>query len=144
MAPARSDDDWSDSDDDDLSQVETSVLLGVPDGSIDDESDLVDAAVSRIGGLPVRSSSVMYYVLQNVLTYVFPLLSIYICIARRFYRRMNLPLLHLCASPAMSLWSCLSKCGVHLRTVRWTELYTFGVARGRAVKEQMAGKHHLS
>ncbi|KAF4610476.1 hypothetical protein D9613_006769 [Agrocybe pediades] len=52
MAPARSDDDWSDSDDDDLSQVETSVLLGVPDGSIDDESDLVDAAVSRIGGLP--------------------------------------------------------------------------------------------
>ncbi|KAF8199164.1 programmed cell death protein 2 [Pholiota molesta] len=48
----RSDDDWSDSDDEDLSQVETSVLLGVPDGDVDDEADRVDAAVSRIGGLP--------------------------------------------------------------------------------------------
>ncbi|KDR67950.1 hypothetical protein GALMADRAFT_257459 [Galerina marginata CBS 339.88] len=52
MAPTRSDDDWSDSDDEDLSQVETSVLLGVPDGNIDVESDIIDAAVSRIGGLP--------------------------------------------------------------------------------------------
>jgi pre-rRNA-processing protein TSR4 len=49
--------DWSDSDQEELSDVETSVLLGVPDGSIDVESDLIDAAVSRIGGLPVRASS---------------------------------------------------------------------------------------
>lgn len=67
----RSDDDWSDSDDEDLSQVETSVLLGVPDGDVDDEADRIDAAVSRIGGLPVRASSTMHYHLQNVLTHLF-------------------------------------------------------------------------
>jgi pre-rRNA-processing protein TSR4 len=50
-------DEWSDSDQEELSDVETSVLLGVPDGSIDVETDLIDAAVSRIGGLPVRASS---------------------------------------------------------------------------------------
>ncbi|KAH9072183.1 programmed cell death protein 2, partial [Lactarius deliciosus] len=49
--------DWSDSDDDDPSQVETSVLLGIPDGVIDSPSDLKDAAVSRIGGLPALLSS---------------------------------------------------------------------------------------
>lgn len=53
MAPGN-EDDWSDSDDDAMSEVETSVLLGVPDGSIDDTADIQDAAVSRIGGLPVR------------------------------------------------------------------------------------------
>lgn len=46
--------DWSDSDEDDVSQIETSVLLGIPDGAIESPSDLKDAAVSRIGGLPVR------------------------------------------------------------------------------------------
>lgn len=44
--------DWSDSDDDILSEVETSVLLGIPDGVVD-EADINDAAVSRIGGHPV-------------------------------------------------------------------------------------------
>jgi len=68
MVP-RPEDDWSDSDEDDLSQVETSVLLGVPDGNIDVQTDVIDAAVSRIGGLPVRASPIMYYHLQNVLTY---------------------------------------------------------------------------
>lgn len=48
---------WSDSDDEDVPEVETSVLLGVPDGKLDDTNDLNDAAVSRIGGLPVRSAS---------------------------------------------------------------------------------------
>ena len=46
--------DWSDSDEDDRSEVETSVLLGVPDGPIDNAADTADAAVSRIGGHPVR------------------------------------------------------------------------------------------
>ncbi|EDR05642.1 uncharacterized protein LACBIDRAFT_302768 [Laccaria bicolor S238N-H82] len=46
-------DDWSDSDDEQLlGEVETSVLLGVPDGPIDTPSDIDDAAVSRIGGHP--------------------------------------------------------------------------------------------
>jgi hypothetical protein len=49
---AKDDNDWSDSDDDVLSEVETSVLLGVPDGAID-TADINDAAVSRIGGHPV-------------------------------------------------------------------------------------------
>jgi pre-rRNA-processing protein TSR4 len=49
-------DDWSDSDQEELSDVETPVLLGVPDGPIDVEADVFDAAVSRIGGFPVRAS----------------------------------------------------------------------------------------
>jgi pre-rRNA-processing protein TSR4 len=59
MAPPR-DDGWSDSDEDELGEVETSVLLGVPDGPIDAESDVNDVAVSRIGGHPVRSILYMY------------------------------------------------------------------------------------
>jgi hypothetical protein len=55
MAP-RNKDDWSDSDEDDaLSEVETTVLLGIPDGPIGTPGDLADVAVSRIGGRPVRS-----------------------------------------------------------------------------------------
>ena len=45
---------WSDSDNEQIIGEETSVLLGVPDGLVQDCSDLVDAAVSRIGGRPVR------------------------------------------------------------------------------------------
>ncbi|KAH8093728.1 programmed cell death protein 2 [Cristinia sonorae] len=45
-------DDWSDSDDDLLSDTETSVQLGLPDGHIESDSDIFDAAVSRIGGHP--------------------------------------------------------------------------------------------
>lgn len=54
------DDDWSDSDDEVLAEVETSVLLGVPDGSVQDMADITDAAVSRIGGFPVRFIPHMY------------------------------------------------------------------------------------
>lgn len=54
--PSKVEDDWSDSDDDVGSELETSVLLGVPDGPIEAESDLADVAVSRIGGHPVRVS----------------------------------------------------------------------------------------
>ncbi|KAF8627680.1 hypothetical protein AX15_004299 [Amanita polypyramis BW_CC] len=43
---------WSDSDDEGQPDIETSVLLGVPDGAIDVATDLTDAAVSRIGGRP--------------------------------------------------------------------------------------------
>jgi pre-rRNA-processing protein TSR4 len=50
--------DWSDDDEDDVTQIETSVLLGVPDGPAESASDLKDVAVSRIGGLPVRPISV--------------------------------------------------------------------------------------
>ncbi|KAJ6485929.1 programmed cell death protein 2 [Mycena sanguinolenta] len=50
--PPIDDDDWSDSDEEVVSEVETSVLLGTPDGAITVAADLADAAVSRIGGHP--------------------------------------------------------------------------------------------
>ena len=63
-------DDWSDSDDEQLlGEVETSVLLGVPDGPIDVPSDIDDAAVSRIGGHPVRS--IPMYALHTILLYLY-------------------------------------------------------------------------
>ncbi|PPQ65883.1 hypothetical protein CVT24_011214 [Panaeolus cyanescens] len=43
-------DDWSD--EDDAPGIESNVLLGIPNGAIDDETNEHDAAVSRIGGLP--------------------------------------------------------------------------------------------
>ena len=46
--------DWSDEEEDDVIRTETSVFLGIPDGPVESPSDLKDAAVSRIGGLPVR------------------------------------------------------------------------------------------
>lgn len=52
--PRLQDEDWSDSDDDEASDVETSVQLGIPDGPLESASDHLDAAVSRIGGHPVR------------------------------------------------------------------------------------------
>ncbi|OCB89971.1 hypothetical protein A7U60_g2826 [Sanghuangporus baumii] len=52
--PTKHEDDWSDSDEEDeCSDVETSVLLGIPDGEIEKQGDLDDAAVSRIGGHPL-------------------------------------------------------------------------------------------
>ncbi|KAF9460501.1 programmed cell death protein 2 [Collybia nuda] len=51
MSPPHQED-WSDSDDEVLSDIETSVLLGVPDGRLEATTDIVDAAVSRIGGHP--------------------------------------------------------------------------------------------
>jgi pre-rRNA-processing protein TSR4 len=45
----------SDSDSDHPHSRETSVLLGIPDGAVSSTTDLADAAVSRIGGRPVRS-----------------------------------------------------------------------------------------
>ncbi|KAJ7695124.1 programmed cell death protein 2 [Mycena rosella] len=50
--PPIDDDDWSDSDEEAGADVETSVLLGTPDGAITAAADLADAAVSRIGGHP--------------------------------------------------------------------------------------------
>ncbi|EPQ56421.1 hypothetical protein GLOTRDRAFT_59670 [Gloeophyllum trabeum ATCC 11539] len=52
MAP-HTEEDWSDSDDDgSASELETSVLLGLPDGPVDSVDDLRDVAVSRMGGHP--------------------------------------------------------------------------------------------
>ncbi|EIN06067.1 hypothetical protein PUNSTDRAFT_73370 [Punctularia strigosozonata HHB-11173 SS5] len=51
MAP-NVEDDWSDSDEEISTDVETDVLLGVPDGPLASSSDILDVAVSRIGGTP--------------------------------------------------------------------------------------------
>ncbi|KZT27791.1 hypothetical protein NEOLEDRAFT_1176385 [Neolentinus lepideus HHB14362 ss-1] len=57
MAP-KVEDDWSDSDDDqEQLDVETSVLLGLPDGPVDSVDDLRDVAVSRMGGHPAFLTS---------------------------------------------------------------------------------------
>lgn len=62
--------DWSDEEEeDDVIRTETSVFLGIPDGPVESSSDLTDAAVSRIGGLPVR-----FILIQP---YLFILLSMY-------------------------------------------------------------------
>ncbi|KIJ20783.1 hypothetical protein PAXINDRAFT_65908 [Paxillus involutus ATCC 200175] len=50
--PVPIEDDWSDSDDELATGVQTDVLLGVPDGSVESDTDIKDVAVSRIGGLP--------------------------------------------------------------------------------------------
>ncbi|KAJ6504843.1 programmed cell death protein 2 [Mycena vitilis] len=50
--PPIDEEDWSDSDEEVVAEVETSVLLGTPDGTITAATDLADAAVSRIGGHP--------------------------------------------------------------------------------------------
>lgn len=68
--PPMIEDDWSDSDDEVLSEVETSVLLGIPDGPISVLADVVDAAVSRIGGHPVRY--ILCTTTYNILTHTFP------------------------------------------------------------------------
>ena len=47
------DETWSDSEDEQVLGQQTSILLGIPDGLVND-CDLLDAAVSRIGGRPVR------------------------------------------------------------------------------------------
>lgn len=55
--PPRDDDDWSDEDEEEVLDTVTSVQLGVPDGTLDSQTDLHDAAVSRIGGLPAFLTS---------------------------------------------------------------------------------------
>jgi len=102
MAPAI-DDDWSDSDDEIESGVETQVLLGVPDGPIDTPADLRDAAVSRIGGLPVRviSLSACTFIPNTEFT-LCPR-----CFCLQSHRRLLLPN----ARTARSLWNCSSKYG---------------------------------
>ena len=68
--PSAEKDDWSDSDDESSSEVETSVLLGVPDGPVDTMDDLKDAAVSRIGGRPVRTVLVYNIHVNNLIHFL--------------------------------------------------------------------------
>ncbi|KLO13284.1 hypothetical protein SCHPADRAFT_904351 [Schizopora paradoxa] len=57
MAPRDPDEYDSDSENESLEEIETSVLLGLPDGPIESQNDVDDAAVSRIGGYPAFLTS---------------------------------------------------------------------------------------
>lgn len=92
MAPI--DDDWSDSDEEVLSEVETSVLLGIPDGTIDAVTDIKDAAVSRMGGYPVR-----YHQPQCILSRRFDWFP------RHFFLQLSHPLLLRFATCVRTRWS---------------------------------------
>lgn len=59
--------DWSDSEEGN-DQLQTSVLLGLPDGEIADPKDLRDPNVSRLGGKPVRLRACFRRYSQYVLT----------------------------------------------------------------------------
>lgn len=104
MAP-ESEDDWSDSDDDAMSEVETNVFLGVPDGSIDAMADIQDAAVSRIGGLPVRDISLCTIRLAHEMYFDWSFNL------RRSCPRENRRSLLRAARYAKSRWSCSFRCG---------------------------------
>lgn len=84
-------DDW-DSDDEDAGDVETNVLLGVPDGTITSTADLVDPAVSRIGGSPVRLSTLFVarrYILTDSTTTGFPTIDNWPF--PRYFRMQDMP-----------------------------------------------------
>lgn len=134
--PPSDEDDWSDSDEELGSEVETSVLLGISDGPITSDNELADAAVSRIGGHPVRAVLRMYHRNRS-----FDYHSMY-C-RRLFFLPTSLLYLPPNAKSVHSLWSFWSRCGVHLRTVPWIALCMSGVARTPAVSEKMAGMCQL-
>ena len=132
--PARVDDDfdWSDSDDEAISGVETDVLLGVFDGSVDNEHDLRDVAVSRIGGHPVRVCPPAYMNIRSIQRCF--VLSRHFCLQRnhRF-------LLHT-ATIVQIQWNSLFRYGAHLKIARWIGLCIFGDARVPIVRKNQGGR----
>ena len=100
------DDDWSDSDDEVFSDSETPVQLGLPDGPIHSSTDLLDAAVSRIGGHPVRDIFCRPSVLRKLNTFVFSHL-----VARRSLLK-SLPSTAPSALTVLIRWNYCSKYGV--------------------------------
>jgi len=71
-------DNWSDSDSENesaLTDVETTVELGTPNGEITSTEDLEDPMVSRIGGIPVRLHFLftLKYPVLNLLISLFPI-----------------------------------------------------------------------
>lgn len=105
MSPTQDDSDWSDSDDD-VSDVETSVLLGIPDGPILKQEDVEDAAVSRLAGYPVRYST-PYTVACTLI--IIDLCHFYYCLPltiRRLYQHLSLVYRVHNARIVLYLWNC--------------------------------------
>jgi pre-rRNA-processing protein TSR4 len=121
--------DWSDDDDEPVG-VESNVLLGVPDGLVDDPTDITDTAVSRIGGHPVRPSPTYMYF--NILIYPKQ---------RLFFLLVNHPLNLLSARSALFRCSSSSKSGAPSRTAPGTEHFMCGAVHAAAVKRKTEGMY---
>ena len=142
MAPQR-EEDWSDSDEESSSDIETSVLLGVPDGPVDEPNDLKDAAVSRIGGHPVGRIYICEacFLLIKLSAYEYmneySQMSIksanYNFWCRHFYCQKNLRSLRPSAKTAHTLWSFWLRYFVHSKRVLWIEFCISGAVLGENV-----------
>ena len=131
--PTRVEDEWSDSDEeyDSSGDVETSVQLGIPDGSITAEEDLKDPRVSRIGGHPVR--------FVHSYSYRF-LYSLYLVLVARF-SLYPLPPMYPFRNVKIVQTPCSSslRSGVRSRTVLWTVRCISGLAPTESVRKRMGG-----
>lgn len=140
MPPADVEDTWSDSDDELEADHETSVDLGVPDGPVEDAAVLLDAAVSRIGGHPVRCTFASPCTFRILITN---------SIAPRYAppstrcRPSYLPPIRLLrmqhATSARNRWSCSSRSGARLKRAQTIVYSTCGLAPTDHVSGRKAG-----
>lgn len=131
--PARVEDEWSDSDEeyDPSGDVETSVQLGIPDGSITAEGDLKDPRVSRIGGHPVRP---IYSTLYNFFD------SLYLMLASRFSLYPLLPMYPF-RNAKIVRTPCNSslRFGVQSKIALWTARCISGLVPTENARKRMEG-----
>ncbi|CCM00384.1 uncharacterized protein FIBRA_02414 [Fibroporia radiculosa] len=134
MAPIN-DDDWSDSDDDVGSDVETAVQLGLPDGPVDSAADLRDVRVSRLGGHPTflnASEPSFEFALCKVCDQPMQLLAQVWC-----------PLENSPNDRVLYMWGCAKGCTLSVRAWRsmrynkkYAEKLANKVARQKAKEEE--------
>lgn len=105
----------------------TSVLLGVPDGTIEEPEDLKDPLVSKIGGPPV---SLPYLSLSRIINLCSHLL-------KAFRHSLNL----LTVKIVLDQWNLPCNCGVRERGAQWTEHFMFGPVHARAVSGNLEAKY---
>jgi len=110
--PVSTEDDWSDSDDEIGTGMETDVLLGVPDGRMETESDIKDAAVSV-------SAVFLRFCLHGNLHFRLP-----------------------SARSARILWSSSCRCGVRSKTALWTVHCMSGAVLVPLVRDRLEAYEH--
>ena len=128
--PARVEGEWSDSDEeyDPSGDIETSVQLGIPDGSITAEEDLKDPRVSRIGGHPVRFvHSSLYGFCSSLYITRFSLCPLSPMYLFRSAKIVQTP----CNSPPRS--------GVQSRIALWTAQCISGLVPTESVRNRVDG-----
>lgn len=138
MAPR--DDDWSDSDDEELPDVETSVLLGIPDGPIEKQEDIDDAAVSRLGGYPVRVISYLRYMYSYTHCNRSFIPFFFYGHCRLCYQDMNRHCQVRSAKIVHHRWNFWSSYGAPLKIAPWIVPCTFGDARDPRANERTGGE----